>query len=590
MAGMSEAEAGGEGAGFLGAWRRAGEKRRIGFVAAAILALSAYFTFVNLDYARLWHDEGTNALMARAIVYNGNISGWDGRNLFFGVREPDKFFGINDDLSMVAYPPWPALASAAGIFVFGDNELGIRFPHALLGFLSAVLFWMLLQLHFPNRPRLRLIALAVVALSPLMILYARQGRYYADALFFTLLCFYCYQRFWRGGHVGWLAGMALAAVLNFLNHFAVGFSAALAIALWHLLYCRRQTTKLQWIQLAGAGAATAAACGGWLLYAGVLGSNLEYGGEFYEFSWLKRRVYLLFFYFRDSMRTNWLPVAVAIWWGWYAVWPFLRRVWAWINSGDNKKKKKKKKAGADFADSALNSDSDSDIKKWSALALLMLAATSLVSVQTVENHHVADMRYAVMALPFFLFMSAVFADWAWAKNKTAGGVLLAVLMLSNLGSYPVLFRQMHNYYGCPSETYPLAAMAREIHRPYPTTISETLDFLQMHARQDETISVHPLPDYAVLMYYLSHKLFFCCRLLPGSPLPEEKIRSLGAPTYAGDAEADWWVVMGPQQPPGNYQLAYVGEYFAYPTNRPEWEYRCFKPAQTSGVHIYRRVG
>ena len=163
-------------------------------------------------------------------------------------------------------------------------------------------------------------------------------------------------------------------------------------------------------------------------------------------------------------------------------------------------------------------------------------------------------------------------------------------MLSNLGSYPVLFRQMHNYYGCPSETYPLAAMAREIHRPYPTTISETLGFLQMHARQNETIAVHPLPDYAVLMYYLSHKLFFCCRLLPGSPLPEEKIRSLGAPTYAGDAEADWWVVMGPQQPPGNYQLAYVGEYFAYPTNRPEWEYRCFKPAQTSGVHIYRRAG
>ncbi|MDM5147364.1 hypothetical protein NQX30_03120 [Candidatus Persebacteraceae bacterium Df01] len=42
---------------------------------------------------------------------------------------------------------------------------------------------------------------------------------------------------------------------NFLNHFAIGASVALAFGCWHLLYYRRQTTKQQWLAFAVFGSA-----------------------------------------------------------------------------------------------------------------------------------------------------------------------------------------------------------------------------------------------------------------------------------------------------------------------------------------------
>ncbi|MBE8158788.1 MAG: hypothetical protein HAW59_05300 [Betaproteobacteria bacterium] len=237
-------------------------------------------------------------------------------------------------------------------------------------------------------------------------------------------------------------------------------------------------------------------------------------------------------------------------------------------------------------------------RRWALLAALMIAASALVSVQPPGKHVLSDMRYMVFALPFIIFMSAAFADWAWAKNKIAGGVLAAVLIFSHLAVRPFAVDEVHKtVFRCPTEHFPLPSLVREIHRPYPSSAGEAAAYLRKNAAQDDTIFVRPWADYAVLLYYLSDKLIFCCGLDEDAGLPREKIRALGAPVYKSDAWPTWLVLFGGATAEaiehelfGRYRKRYEGAAFSYPTHRPELEYRCFEQ-NTGGpfVSIYRRV-
>lgn len=546
-------------------------------IVLAVGIVGAYLILINLDYVTLWHDEGTNAIMARSLAQQGALSGWDGRNLFFGIYL--RQYAIDDNFNIV-YPPWPAVPSALGTLLFGDGELAIRLPHALLGALSLPIFYLLLRLNFPARRRLRLFAFALFALSPIVILYMRQGRYYPDTILFTLLCFYCYQRFWRDGDIRWLIGMSAATLLNFFNHFTAGFTVAAALALWHVSLYWRETTIRQWVLLASAGAFIAAICGGYLIFSGILGGdNLEYGKDTYQTPWLKRHILLAYYYFRDMIRTGWLPLWVAVWWACYIGYRLL--------TGGKKKKRKKKSPKI-----AVPDDSRA-IFSWAFMAALLLVITAVVSVQPVHNHQLADMRYLVAALPFILFMCAVFVDWVWDKNKIGGGILFVLLAATNLGGYPYLITFVHQQFGCQSKNFVLPALVQEIHRPYRSAIAEVSDYLRRNAAQDDTIFVQPWPDYAVLLYYMSDKLIFCCGLPDDSTLPRAQIRQLGVPIYESDAAPEWQVRFGGglrAEDKAKYEVVYVGDAYRYPTQRPELEFHCFTPpAGTSDVRIYRRI-
>ena len=297
---------------------------------------------------------------------------------------------------------------------------------------------------------------------------------------------------------------------------------------------------------------------------------MEYGEGFYRKSWLERRIALGGFYFRDLLRAGWLPLLVAVWWAWYLASPLLAR----------RKGRKRSAATGD----------DKTIRHWALLVALLVLTSALISVQSI-THTMADMRYLVMALPFVLFMSAVCADWAWQKSKPAGAVLLALLIATNFAAGPFLVKDIHKLWACPSERFTLPALLREIHQPYPSAIADAVAYLRANAAQDDTVFVNRWPDSAVLLYYLSDQLIFCCGLKHDAKLPREKLRALKAPLYAGDTIPEWLVDFRglPETPPG-YRRVYTGEAFAYPTHRPEWEYRCFRPpAGRGGVKIYRRL-
>ena len=100
-------------------------------LAAAVLAVAAYLCLVNLDYAALWHDEAPTALIGRNLLQQGDITGWDGRNLVGGTNGRT----LNDDLRDVL-PPLMYAVNAASFALFGVTETSARLVPALFGILS----------------------------------------------------------------------------------------------------------------------------------------------------------------------------------------------------------------------------------------------------------------------------------------------------------------------------------------------------------------------------------------------------------------------------------------------------------------------
>ena len=571
--------------------------------------ISAYLMLINLDYAEFWHDEAVNAIMARALANTGTLSGWDGRNLFFGSTDVvyKQLYAVTNDLT-IAYPPWPAVPSALGILIFGDGEFGVRFPHAVLGVLCLPVFYALLRRNFPDSPRLRMMAFALFALSPIFLLYARQGRYYPDAVLFSLLAFFFYQKYMRGDGLRSLAAACVFVVLNFLNHYGVGFIYALSLALWHVVCFRRDTSKRQWLEMTVAGAVCGAACLGWLLWSGVIGSgaHLEYGEGFYKTTWLTRHLFLLMAYFRDIIHHGWLPLWVALWWMWFSSRrSFLPSLLAGFQPKAKGKRKGRltfgqqlvKRFPAVFAPPTVAADAGELMARQLALLVVILTFwASIMSVQPIK-HTVADMRYLLPALPFVILMAAVFADWVWSKSKAFGAGLLTVLLFSNFAGFPYIAQgalcgvNIFKPYAV-KEPFTLFALMGEVHRPYPTANGEVISYLHKHAKQDDTIFVQPWPDHAVLLYYLSDKLIFCCGLPQDALLPKDKITALNIPIYAGSVRPEWYVrVMGKDKEVGGYEKVETGTIYSYPTHRPEVEFHCFYPPnqRASRAAIYRKI-
>ena len=222
-------------------------------LAAGVLAVAAYLCLVNLDYAALWHDEAAAALIGRNLLEQGDIVGWDGRNLVGGTNGRT----LNEDLRDVL-PPLMYVINAAGFSLFGVSETGARIVPALIGILSLSFLYLLLRQHLGNSSRLILFAFLLAAWSPQLLLYFRQSRYYAFMAFAVIAGFYLYERYWRTRKPAYLVALTLVAALSFFNHYAGGAATMLSLATWHVLFRARETTGREWLALAACGILVAA--------------------------------------------------------------------------------------------------------------------------------------------------------------------------------------------------------------------------------------------------------------------------------------------------------------------------------------------
>ena len=583
-------------------------------LAGTVLAVAAYLCVVNLDYAALWHDEAPTAVLGKNLLERGDIVGWDGRNLVGGTNGRT----LNEDLRDVL-PPLMYVLNAMGFSLFGTNEIGARIVPALLGVLSLGLLYLLLRQHLPSQPRLVFFAFMFAAWSPQLLLFFRQSRYYAFMVFGVIAAFYLYERYWRTRKAVYLAALTLVAALSFFNHYAGGAATVLSLATWHLLYRTRKTTRRQWLGFAVCGMFVAVCGLAYLAFLGVIGGErsgfLAFTGVsgIGEYEGTTPLVLLrLWVYARELFTADWISWPVLLWFATALLLHALRQRGYVRMAGDSRlagrsRRSRKSKQSVRLKRSRRKAPdlqgapkfANDDLPLTAAGRIMLMGAlfavfSALLSVQPVWAHSVADLRYYVGALPLLLVIKGLFVDWAWHKSKIAGAVATAVLLLSSAGAAP--FNLTMHFSGERTLGLHLFQFVREIHRPYRDSVRAVSDYLLEHAEQNDLVYVPGFADREALTFAIGHRVLFCCVLDDDSPLPRDRIETLGRPLHARGILPDWIVIFGPlpeaywEKVRARYTVAAELDVHPYPTQRPELNMHAFEPLpRKRGVRILRRT-
>ena len=564
-----------------------------------IFAVAVYLCLVNLDYAALWHDEAPAAMIGYNLLQQGDITGWDGRNLVGGTNGRT----LNEDFRDVL-PPLMYAFNAVGFAAFGFNETGARIMPALIGLLSLGLFFLLVRQQLAGHPRLIFFIFLFAAWSPQLLLFFRQSRYYAFMAFALIAGFYLYERYWRTKKAVWLAALTLIAVLSFFNHYAAGAATMLSFAAWHLIFHARETTRQEWLAFTLCGLLVTALGAAWLVYMGLIGGERSGLGAFSGITAIEEYqgtvpllALRLWIYMRELFTADWISWPVFLWFS-----GMLLLIWRWRRdkarsdrvSGQIRRREqgkngdgsesRRKEPGAGLPVAAVG--------KIVLMGLLFALFSAMLSEQPVWAFPLADLRYYMGALPLLLAMKGLFAEWVWRKSRIAGLAVISALLFTSIGAAP--FNVVLAFTGERTLGAHLFQFVREIHRPYPDSIRAASDYLLEHAGQDDLVYVPSFNDREALMFNIGHHVRFCCLLDRSSPLPRAKTEALDAPLHVEGNTPEWFVVFGEK---GEAFLKKFERYYAlaerldvywYPTQRPEIHFHAFVPLPARhGVFILR---
>ena len=570
----------------------------------SVLLVAAYLCLVNLDYAALWHDEAPAAFFGKTLLQQGDIVGWDERNLVGGMNGRT----LNEELRDVL-PPLMYVLNAVGFAIFGINEIGARIVHAILGIAALGVFYLLLRQHLPKHPRLRFFIFAFAAGSAQLLLYFRQSRYFSVMVLTLLLLFYLYERYWRSKHPAYLPVLALVAALSFFNHYAGGAATMLSLAAYHLLFRARATTRREWVLFAICGAAVTAVGSSYLYWLGVIGGERSgfmefagqnptpYQGDKPELVIFVERIWI---YTRELFTADWISWPVFLWFVGMALitWQ-ARRKQVVGASRQAQRRVQRANDGTSIAQRILDDFPLAAAGKIILMGALFALFSAMLSVQPIWVNPFADLRYYVGALPLLLAMKGLFVEWAWRRHVIVGALALGVLLFTSVGAVP--FNMVMHFSGQKTLGLHLFEFIREVHRPYRDSISVVSSYLLQNAEKDDLVYV---PDFAyreALIFYAGDHVRFCCALEETTPLPKDKIAALDAPLYYIEQNTPDWIIFFRQlqlgaakqfivKPfTGMYEVVAKLEVYPYPTQRPELNMHAFSPLDPgdSGVFILR---
>lgn len=477
---------------------------------AAVMSVSAYLSVVNLDHSHLWEDEGGTAVVGATLLRSGDITGWDGRNL---VGCPEALC-LNSD-GRIVLPPVMFILTAVGIAVAGDDAVGYRIMHALCGLLSLGVIWALLRRLVPESPRFHFFAMAMIALSPQLLMYFRASRYFAFSVLAMAASVYAYERWWEHRERRWLIALSAITVLAFLNHYAIGLSGATALVLAHLLFRGRETTRNDLVSATLAGLAVLLCCLGYFWWIGVLGEGRwgipGYSDKEHEPT-MVGAIYRMIVLARGLFRADWLS--------WWAT-PLLFLAAVRRGSGGQ--------------------GTNRVAMRLAALGCIGIGVSVLVE-HYVTKHPIhwnapGHLRYTVFALPLLLMMKAMLVEQLWIANRWLGAVVLAALVGSSIGSFPLTIA--HH----PPLRSDLADFAAEVHRPYVDGLRLVGDHLRANAQPGQIIRVEGAPMMSeALIASLGDRYRFCC-VVPrtGGGHVDEAARGQWATHVWEGTRADWVV-------------------------------------------------
>ena len=152
--------------------------------------LGALFLFSNLSNHSLWEDEAETAVLAKSVMHHGIPKAFDGQNLLY-LHIKDSYRSG----STWTFHPWlQCYITALSFYTLGISTFSARFPFALIGFFTLILFYFL-TLKLFNTRSIALLSTWLLVFSIYFILHMRQCRYYAPTVFFTLSFLFSYLHF-----------------------------------------------------------------------------------------------------------------------------------------------------------------------------------------------------------------------------------------------------------------------------------------------------------------------------------------------------------------------------------------------------------
>ncbi|MGR3984215.1 MAG: glycosyltransferase family 39 protein [Gammaproteobacteria bacterium] len=539
------------------------------YAMAAVFAMFAYLSLVNLDWALFWDDEATSAFLARNWVNLGAPLVDDGRNVF-------TFRGGGVDIAedgTFRYPQMLIALHALSFLLFGFGEVQVRILSALFSLAGMALFALVLRHEFPRRPGMRAVAFALACFAPITLGYARAATYNGLVLFLHMLVFWSYLQFCAKRQAGYVALALAAAVLAFHAHALSNLAFIAALGVFHMLFRRGRFDRRAWVIAAiGAGAYALHLIGYYFVeYASGAYGSRPLSVAYAKYHFLKYATML-----NDNGILAW---SIAVW---FVVWRGLvwRRTRApaqqHASRAERRRAQRRARGGKARVDHAR---AWAELRDDCALHHLALVAAGTAILAVVSLRIGADVRYMSYLAPFGAVVSAAAVCWAWDKARAAGVALFLALALSNAAAWPFL-RSVE--YG-ERAGWTLPALAVEYHREYHAGQRESLEFLLAHTRQDDLV-YFDWHNAGWLLYYLSDRLRVCCVLTPGAP-PPGALDTAGRPHLFGEGpeseesgDPDWLLYYRkpPQQeeftlrsggPVYRHAKSFVGWYF--PSQRPE---------------------
>ena len=537
-----------------------------------VFLVAAYLSLAQLDYVALWDDEGPTAALGRNLLENGDIKGWDGRNIISGPNGRT----LNPDLRDVL-PPLQYAVTAVGIALFGENEVGARVMHALAGVLALVFFYLALRQQLPNHPRLIFFIFCFAAWSAQLLLYFRQCRYYAVMALCMTAGLWLYERWWQTRKVAWLAALSLVALLAFLNHYNGGAFTMIALALWHLIWRARETRRRDWAALMISGLTVVALSLGYLIFIGLIGAERELSARFLtvdmsEYTGAVPLVLLnVWICVRDLFAADWISWPVFLW--------FIGMLWLPWRAPHRRP----------LTDALPVAPVAQFVFIGASFALLLAAFTQ--QPLWVDGVYL-DYRYYVAALPLLLAMKGLFIEWLWRRQKAVAALVGASLLFTSVGAAP--FNVPFLTGGTTLDAH-LYRFVREIHRPYPGAIEAVSDYLHRHARQDDLVYLPSSGHREALTFYQSDRILFCGVFDADAWVPAEAYTALRPSLADTDCMPEWIILFSPpsqeywQQVGSRYALAARLPFSAASTQRPEIKWHAFTPIPPGpGIAILRK--
>jgi mannosyltransferase len=136
----------------------------------------------------LWYDEAATALMARAAPLDIIWFHWN---------------------AAFEHPPAWVLLMHYWSKIFAQSEAALRIPAAMAGAATVPLIWLTARTAWPRAPLTRLVAAALVAFSPALILYAQEARMYSLVALLGVVSVYLAMRLLARPGLGVLLGFVL---------------------------------------------------------------------------------------------------------------------------------------------------------------------------------------------------------------------------------------------------------------------------------------------------------------------------------------------------------------------------------------------